>query len=541
MKANKIFVALLAGASSMMAFAQGGYQDGIDYYNADRFDKAKIILDRTLNDASTDKGQAYYYLGNIAMRNGKTQEAKANFEKGVQNAPNSPYGYIGLGEVALKGGNAAEAKKLFEQGLKLDKKNPDVAIAIARAYFNCNPNDQKNIDKYLTLAMKNSKNLAPSAYVFQGDMAAAKGEINDAATFYDQAIIYEEQQGAVNPEAYVKYANIYNNYNAQYAIQKLQELRKKLPTSALAQSELAEKYYDHDMFLEAINEYGEYMKNPNHFQNDEQRYSQLLYFADKYPESLEIAQNVLKKDPNNFYMFRMSMVNNAAMGNWDEAAKWGDKLFRTPGVEFGNIDYSTYGDALARLGRTEEAITIYEKGYNANPEKFQAMLPQISKAYKENGNPQKAIELMQKYIDTGKATLGDYYSLAGAYSAYGQTFPEGSAERNNNINKGIALLDQKVNDAADSSKGTFYYSRAYMLMARDGQNPTPELMETLDKMLQAFGDPSVNPDASALAYQFKIADAMQKKDKAAARAALNMLKVVDPSNRNIAKFEEALK
>lgn len=541
MKANKIFVALIAGASSLMTFAQGGYQDGIDYYNADRFDKAKIILDRTLNDASTDKGQAYYYLGCIDMRNGNAQQAKANFEKGVQNAPNSPYGYIGLGEVALKGGNESEAKKLFEQGLKLDKKNPDVAIAIARAYFNCNPNDLKNIDKYLAMAMKNSKNLAPSAYVFQGDMAAAKGEINDAATFYDQAIIYEEQQGAVNPEAYVKYANIYNNYNAQYAIGKLQELRQKLPTSALAQSELAEKYYDHDMYLEAIDEYGKYMKNPNHFQNDEQRYSQLLYFAGKYPESLEIAQKVLKNDPKNIYMYRMIMVNNSAMRNWAEAVKWGDKLFNTPGVEFGNIDYSTYADALARSGRGQDALAVYEKGYNANPEKNISMLPEISKLYKDTGNPLKAIEIMQKYIDAGKASLGDYYSLAGMYSAYGQTFPEGSAERNDNINKGIALLDQKINDAADSSKGSFYYSRAYMLMARDGQNPTPELMQTLDNMLQAFGDPSKNPDAAALAYQFKIADAMQKNDKAAAREALEMLKTVNPENRNIAKFEEILK
>ncbi len=541
MKLNKIFVALLAGASSVMAFAQGGYQDGIDYYNADRFDKAKIILDRTLNDASTDKGEAYYYLGCIAMRDGKAAEAKANFEKGVQSAPESPYGYIGLGEVALKSGNEAEARKLFDQGLKLDKKNPDVAIAIARAYFNCNPNDQKNIDKYLAMAMKNSKNLAPSAYVFQGDMAAAKGEINDAATFYDQAIIYEEQQGAVNPEAYVKYANIYNNYNAAYAINKLRELRQKLPNSALAQSELAEKYYDHDMYLEAIEEYSQYMNNPNHFQNDEQRYSQLLYFAGKYPESLEVAMNVLKNDPNNIYMYRMAMVDNAAMRKWDEAVKWGDKLFKTPGIELGNIDYSTYADALSRLDRNEEALAVYEKGYNANPQKNESMLPEISKLYKETGNPLKAIEIMQNYIDKGNASLGDYYSLAGSYSAYGQTFPEGSPERAENINKGIALLDAKVNDAADSSKAGFYYSRAYMLMARDGQNPTPELMETLDKMLEAFGDPAKNPDAASLAYQFQIADAMQKNDKAGAREALERLKAVNPENRNIPKFEEILK
>ena len=133
----------------------------------------------------------------------------------------------------------------------------------------------KEIEKNIANAMKVSKNKEAQVYVLQGDMAKAS-DIGQAAGFYEQAMVYDEQAGNVNPEAYVKYANLYNKVNPDFAIGKLVELNEKLPTSALAQSELAEKYYDGNQFTKAAEQYGKYIKNPNHFQGDEQRYSGLL-------------------------------------------------------------------------------------------------------------------------------------------------------------------------------------------------------------------------------------------------------------------------
>lgn len=39
MKFRTLF-SLFMGGFALTAFAQGGYQDGVDYYNADRFEKA---------------------------------------------------------------------------------------------------------------------------------------------------------------------------------------------------------------------------------------------------------------------------------------------------------------------------------------------------------------------------------------------------------------------------------------------------------------------------------------------------------------------
>ena len=333
MKLRTLF-SLCMGGLALTALAQGGYQDGVDYYNADRFEKAKTILEKTLNDPSTNKAVSYFYLGCLDMRDGNIQGAQANFNNGVSANPENGYNYVGLGEIALKNGNKGEAEKLFKQALNTNKKDAAIVAAVARAYANVDPVAYaKEVDKYIAQGMKMSKNKEPQIYVLQGDLAK-NDDKGVAAGYYEQAIIYEEETGSVNPEAYVKYSNLYNKVNSDFAIGKLVELNEKLPTSALAQSELAEKYYDNNQLTRAAEQYGKYMKNPNHFQGDEQRYSGLLYFGKKYPESLEVAQQVLAKDPDNVYMQRMVMLNKAALEDWAGAEEAAQKLFAHSGATF---------------------------------------------------------------------------------------------------------------------------------------------------------------------------------------------------------------
>ena len=75
MKLRFLF-SLMLGAT-LAANAQGGYQDGVDNYNAGRLDVAKVILNNTINDASTDKAVAYYYLGDIAYSGGDLDAANS--------------------------------------------------------------------------------------------------------------------------------------------------------------------------------------------------------------------------------------------------------------------------------------------------------------------------------------------------------------------------------------------------------------------------------------------------------------------------------
>ncbi len=537
MKFRTIF-SLVLGGFALTAFAQGGYQDGVDYYNADRFEKAKTILEKTLNDPSTDKAVSYFYLGSLDMRDGNTAAAAANFNKGKEANPNYGYNYVGLGEIALKNGNKSEASDLFKKALETNKKDASLMAAVARAYFNVDPTlYAKEIDKQIDKAMKVSKNKEAQIYVLQGDMLKTT-DVGAAAGRYEQAMVYDEEAGNINPEAYVKYANLYNKVNPDFAIAKLVELNEKLPNSALAQSELAEKYYDGNQFTKAAEQYGKYIQNPNHFQGDEQRYSGLLYFGKKYQESLDVANQVLAKDPNNEYMQRMVMLNKAALKDFTGAEEAAKKLFSHADAKFTATDYTTYGDILGELKRPEDAVAAYTKAYELNPEKNKQILANISSMYTDLEDYQKAAEYMQKFVDAGDASLNDYFILSNRYKNLGVSLPEGSPERIEAANNGIKYVDMAIESAAN--KGPLYRNKATLMMVRDGAEITPALVETYQQMLAAYDENPENKekyrDAYKSAYNNLANYYLKAGDKEQARAYFEKFLEIDPENEALREY-----
>ena len=168
----KALVSLILLGGSLSVFAQG-YKDGIEYYKVGQYDNAKELLMRNFNDASTNKSEAYYYLGCLDMKAGKVADAKANFEKGLAADANNPYNLIGLGSIALKNNDVKTAEELFNNAQKLTKKNASVEAAIARAYTEADPVAYaKAIEKATKNAYKYSKNTNPDIYILEGDVKA---------------------------------------------------------------------------------------------------------------------------------------------------------------------------------------------------------------------------------------------------------------------------------------------------------------------------------------------------------------------------------
>ena len=235
-----VFLSLLLAGSLLASAQTQGYKDGIEYYKAGQYDNARTILERTINDATTDKSLANYYLGQVALVQGDKAAAKSYFDKGLSLNPDNAYNYVGIGALDLLNGQADAASDQFKRAQKLAKKNAEISVSIARAYYNADPvkyakDIQKNIDK----ARKDSKNQDPSIYVLEGDMMMDAKDYGAAAAKYENAIFNDPS----NSEGYVKYANAYFNVNKNYGIQKLEELLQQQPNSAMAQRELAEKYF----------------------------------------------------------------------------------------------------------------------------------------------------------------------------------------------------------------------------------------------------------------------------------------------------------
>lgn len=408
---SKILLTLLAGAA-LGASAQG-FKDGVEYYRADQPEEAAIIINNNLNEAGIDQASAYYFLGQIALKNGKKAEARNMFDKGLAVNPDNGYNYIGLGALALTDGNTSEASNYFKDAKSKAKKDPDVLTEIARAYFVADPVKYSNeISKALADAKKARKN-APAPFILEGDMMAATNA-GEAAGLYEMAAQFDTEQN--HPEAYVKYARTYFPVNATFAINKLKELLAQQPNSALAQRELAEKYYDNNQLTMAAEQYEQYIKNPNSFKKDKQRLVGLLFFAKRYPESYNLASEILKDDPANFYMQRLQFYNKKAMSENDAAKAAAEVLFANPKAELNAQDYSQYGDLLQEMGQDTLAVAAFEEAVKIDPKKT-ALLKDLSAAYNSAKMYDKAADAMQKYVDAmgDDVDPNDVFQLARRY------------------------------------------------------------------------------------------------------------------------------
>lgn len=444
---SKFLLTLLAGAA-LSASAQG-FKDGVEYYRADQPEEAAIIINNNLNEAGIDQASAYYFLGQIALKNGNKAKAREYFDKGLGVNPDNAYNYIGLGALALADGNTSDASRYFKDAKGKAKKDPDMLTEIARAYFVADPVKYSDeISKALADAKKAKKN-APAPFILEGDMLAGTNA-GEAAGMYEMAAQFDTDQ--THPEAYVKYARTYFPVNATFAINKLKDLLAQQPNSALAQRELAEKYYDNNQLTMAAEQYEQYIKNPNSFKKDKQRLVGLLFFAKRYPESYNLASEILREDPANFYMQRLQFYNKKAMGENEAAKAAAETLFANSKAELNSQDYSQYGDLLQEMGQDTLAVAAFEKAVTIDPKKT-SLLKDLSAAYNTAKIYDKAAEAMQKYVDAmgDDVDPNDVFQLARRYQNLAITNMDGDqAAFDAAIAKAKATMEQVIARVPDN-------------------------------------------------------------------------------------------
>lgn len=536
----KLLVALVVLFCTSSVFAQG-YKDGVEYYKVNQFEKAKILLNRNLNNADTDKAQAYYYLGQVALAEGNKTAAKEYFDKGIQANPADGYNYVGLGALALKNGDVKGAEKLFKEGKSKVKKDAVLLTEIARAYAAVDPVAYaKEINNAVKDAKKADKR-NPAPFIFEGDMLAAEKKWGDAAGYYEMAESFDPNC----TEAYVKYANTYFNVEPKVAIQKLETLVSINPNSALAQRELAEKLYENDQWTMAAKVYGDYIKNPNSFKEDQERYAVLLYFGEKYDEAYDLATKLLSENPNAFLMRRIAFLSKAAKKEYKEAFELAKSFFGNtdPKNRYSSNDYTTYAEVLKALGQKNEQFVALVKAYEINPEKTD-ILKDISSAYADDENYEKAAEFYQKYVDVADASTNDLYVLAGKYQTVVATAANDTI-KNEAFGKGIKYIDIVLARVPDDYR--ILQRKARLQMVFDGTTSFKggravesykQLIELLDKDPENLTN---RADAYKEAYNYLGGYELQNGNREAAKAYYTKFLELDPTNVDLKNFIEKLK
>lgn len=490
MRFKTLLTLLVAGVLGVTAQTQG-YRDGIEYYKAGKYDNAITILERTLNEPGTDKALASYYLGQAALAQNKPEDAARYFEQGMSLDPENPYNYVGAGALKLASNNEAGAKDDFKEAQKLAKKNAEISVAIARAYYNADPvKYAQEIERALIKARKDSKNANPSIYVLEGDMLTDKENYGDAAARYEMAITYEPN----TPEGYVKFANAYFNVNKDFGIRKLEEYLASHPESALVQRELADKYFQADRWRAASELYGRYIQNPNHFPEDRARYAVLLYWGEDYPQSLSIAEEILAQQPDNFLMQRIRFLDQEAMGNHEAAIANAQRFFASnPDAHFTIKDYTTYADALAATGNDSLAVVQYETAVTKYPDNGD-LLKNLSSFYARTRDHIKAAEAYDRYLQTQeRPTLTDFFGMSGRYLNAAATATD-SVQAKEMADRGIAYINRVIEGTSEVTPA-MYQRLGHLYVAGNNKKPNAEAIAAYDQMVALLDrDPeNMNP------------------------------------------------
>ena len=541
MKRKFFFASLMLMGASLIANAQG-YKDGIEYYKVDKLDNAKELLERNLNAPSTDKAEAFYYLGQIALHQGKIAEAATNFEKGIAANAANPYNYVGQAAIALK--NGGDVKSLLEKARKLTKKDAKLEMEIARAFYDANPTTYaKDIEKCIKNARKWNPD-DPDSYIFEADTKADKKDWGNAAGIYELAFDKDPN----NIEAYVKYADTYFNVVPEMAIGRLEELQAKVPNSALVQRELAEKYYADNLGGKAAEQYGKYIKNPNHFAQDEVRYVQLLFFGERYKESLDLATSLINKlnptDDKVFYMKRMQLYNLVQLKNWPEAVEAGKSFFANAlpkGSNYEVRDYTDYGQALQEAGLPEQAVAAYEKALELNPNNADLMRF-MGDSYADADNFVKAAEYYQRLVDSGNNKSNDLFTLSNYYLGIASTDALDAMTKADALAKSQKYIDEV--DKLVPGNVQIVNQKAKIAKFREGDTNNGAALAAYNELLSILDQKENKADYTRYykyAYNYLATYYFTKGDKATAKTYYQKWLENDPDNESLRNYVNSLK
>lgn len=536
----KSLIALVLAGSAFSALAQT-HAEGVEYYEAGQLSNAKELLQRNINNAGTDKAVGYYYQGLISLSDNNADEARAFFNKGVEANPEYAFNYIGLGQLDLIANNPKEAEANFKKAEGLDKKDPAVQIAIARAYNAVNPElyakvITKRVDKARKIDMKD-----PSIYIFEGDILAQAKDYGAAGAKYEMALNYDPNATA----AYFKYANLFSQVNPEYGINMLQKLLDLNPDSALGQRSLANAYYNQGMYKEAAAEYGKYVNNPNHFKQDEDRYAFLLFYGGDYQKGYDYASQLLSKDPSNFSALRFQFMNAAQLPAMaDQMLPMAEALYNAhmaaPAKNvFAPIDYTLIGDEFQKAQKLDEAKAVLEEGIKNLPTNA-ALYKQLSMLNVDRRDMPGASNAYDGYIaNTKDPGFNDNWQAAVfAYYAGVQNKENDPAAADTFFQKALKFGDA----AAEQYPGMYRPAKLKGDVAmQKGQNEEAiqyyiqsiDLLEKMDDTSRFAGDAKNLYNAVGNAY-------LDKKDKETAKRYFNGYLKYDPDDADYRKFVESL-
>lgn len=308
-----------------------------------------------------------------------------------------------------KNGDAAALKDELKAFTKLYKKNPEAMANVGRAFLEVD--NYEKAREYAALARKVGKNKA-AGYLLEGDIARKQDDGGEAATWYQQATIFDKE----DPNGYVKYARVYQKVDPKGAVEMLEQLRKVKPDYPVDAA--AGYMYSNAKKLKTAMEYYDKVPNPAALEDyilyD---YTSTAYAIEDYAKAFRLAEIGSRTYPDYSSFNRVAFYSQNKLKDYNTALTYATKLFnKKDTLKFITNDYQFYGDVLSNLGRTEDAIVAYKKVQELDPSR-KDIYKFISDVYVQKKDWGNAVANYQQYLDLlgSEANANHYRSLADIY------------------------------------------------------------------------------------------------------------------------------
>lgn len=546
-----IQASLLVGVVGTTAFAQslGDAKKAID---AEKFQEAKTILKKLIaSDAA--KGENYFYLGNIYLRDDYVDSAKASYTKGVASEASYPLNYVGLGAVDLESKNAAAAKANFDKAISLAKrKDNSPYLYIGKAYTNADPADYTaaiaNLEKAKEINEKDAE-----VFLALGD--AYRGSKKNSEAFGAYRTAYDMDKSLLRAE--IEQGILIKQSKAfQESADKFKSVLAVNANYAPAYRELAETYYlwakaepqQYDARIkEALGYYTKYLDMTDRSLESRMRYADFLVLSGEYKALEAEAQEMIKQDKANPRIYRYlgySLYENGNFTGSVQALK--DFMSKVDPKRVIAQDYLYLGQAQLKAGDSTGVVSL-AKAVEIDSA-YAEPISELAKAQFSERKYGLSADLYALAVKNAasKTYLFDYFYLGMAnYFDYATKTPEAQKASRADLveaDSAFSLVSLKSPSTADAY---LYRARTNRLLDDDA-NPKGLMVPHFEKYIEVI---AAKPDGLADARNKKnLVEAYNnlgayyiRNDQAKAKDLFNKAIALDPANEYALSVLKTLK
>jgi len=542
---------LLVGVVGTTAFAQslGDAKKAID---AEKFQEAKTILKKLIASEAA-KGENYFYLGNIYLRDDYVDSAKSAYTKGISAEAAYPLNYVGLGAVDLEAKNAAAAKANFDKAISLAKrKDNSPYLYIGKAYTNADPADYASAIASLEKAKEINEKDA-EVFLALGDAYRGSKKNSEAFGAYRTAFDMDKTllRAEIEQGILIKQSKAF-----QESADKFKSVLAVNANYAPAYRELAETYYlwakaepqQYDARIkEALQYYTKYLDLTDRSLESRMRYADFLVLAGEYKSLEAEAQEMIKQDKANPRIYRYLGYSLYENGNYTgsvQALK--DFMSKVDPKRVIAQDYLYLGQAQLKAGDSTGVVSLAKA-----VEIDSAYAEPISEIAKTQFSERKyglSADLYALAVKNAasKTYLFDYFYLGMAnYFDYATKTPAAQKASRNVLVKAdsaFSLVSQKSPSTADAY---LYRARTNRLLDDDA-NPKGLMVPHFEKYIEVI---AAKPDGLADARNKKnLVEAYNnlgayyiRTDQSKAKELLNKAVALDPANEYALSVLKTLK